>query len=125
MEFETFDHWKNSLSKHISLKTQKTNPLSKKTQICVWFSSLRRGPALGSTRFDQTILDPALPPTHVELCGSCTCAALNQTPWRNTMDGMRTPDLPHELHGPAHFCQAEDELVESIMANKIDELDKV
>ena len=115
MEFETFDHWKNSSPEKLSLKTQ----------ICVWFSSLRRGPALGSTRFDQTILDPALPPTHVELCGSCTCAALNQTPWRNTMDGMRTPDLPHELHGPAHFCQAEDELVESIMANKIDELDKV
>jgi hypothetical protein len=42
------------------------------------------------------------------------------------MDGMRTPDLPHELHGPAHFCKEEDdELVESIMANKINELDKV
>jgi hypothetical protein len=87
---------------------------------------LRRGTALGSTRFDQTILDHSLAPTHVQLCGSCTCAALHQTPWRNAMDGMRTPDLPHELHGPAHFCKEEDdELVESIMANKINELDKV
>jgi hypothetical protein len=41
------------------------------------------------------------------------------------MDGMRTPDLPRELHGLAHACKADEELVESIMANKIDELDKV
>lgn len=78
------------------------------------------GPALGSTRFDQTILDPALSPTHVETCGSCSWAALHQTPWRNEMDGMGTPDLPD-----AQFCKAEDELVESIMASKINDLDKV
>ena len=36
------------------------------------------------------------------------------------MDGMGTPDLPD-----AQFCKAEDELVESIMASKINDLDKV
>lgn len=41
------------------------------------------------------------------------------------MDGMRTPDLPHERHGLAHCCKADEELVKSIMANKIVELDKV